>query len=166
VDVRGVGLERRAVDSMHVTHDRRLKQQQQQQQQQQPQQQQQQQQQQQGGTRSPTQDRRHPIDLAPRATSVSSSSSRPSSVDRPAPLPYQLPPRHHAVAVSDADTQTPPAWADGGSVSAAAMRTQQQQQPNVLKYTGRAVPGAVIDEHHRLWTLVQVLLLLLMLLLL
>ncbi len=69
--------------------------------------------------------------------------------------------------MSDADTQTPHVWDDSGSGSRAgpvALRAQQQQQQQqhtmsaleLQKFTGRAVPGVVVNEQHTLWTVVQV----------
>jgi hypothetical protein len=152
-------------------------------------QQQQQQQQQQGATRplsqerspvSASNDKRSSSDLAPRNSISSSSSSRPPSLDRPSPpsasAPYLLPPRPYTISVSDADTQTPLAWLDAATATATGTGTGtgtgsdrrasssggaavRAAAPSVLKYTGRAVPGSVINEAHVLFTVVQVLLL-------
>jgi hypothetical protein len=147
---RGAALDGRAVDSVYATNERSAKKQQQQQ----------------ASARQSfnyVQDNRRFSDSVIRNSASSNSgsgSSRPASVD---PVSYHLPPRLHPVAVSDADTQTPHTWADSGSGSRAGpvtSRVQQQQQTmsaaELQKYTGRAVPGVVVNEHHNLWTVVQV----------
>jgi hypothetical protein len=146
----------RAADVIHAAHDRRSRQQQP------------------GFTRPlsqerspPVQDKRASADLAPRNSVGSSGSSRPSSSERPPPLPlaapYLLPPRPYTITVCDTDTQTPQSWAEGsaselhlGPAAAALAPAPPAAAADVLKYTGRAVPGAVINEQHNLFTLVQV----------
>jgi hypothetical protein len=140
--LRSVGLEKKYVDLNHGMNDRVSRRQQQQ-----------------LASYPPTLQKNFSSDVA---TRTSSSSSHLTSMPPPVSHVYQLLPRHHAVTVCDMVTQTPRSWSDCGSSSARGSSPQYQQRlqrlpvAELLKYTGRAVPGAVINEQHRLWTVVQV----------